>query len=142
MMGAYDHMPYEVGKGKPPRRYRWKPGQSGNPKGRKPRANTKNETLNELLAALINEPVEVTIGGRKRRLLKKEIIILQMINDASNGTPTHRLKAFKQLSDLGAFDLMASDQVDTPEEKEARIREIVDELAEEARREGAYDFEQ
>lgn len=140
-MGAYDHMPYEVGKGKPPRRFRWKPGQSGNPKGRKPGANTENATLNELLAALINEPVDVTMGGRKRRLLKKEIIILQLINDASNGTPAHRLKVFKQLAELGAFDLTASDQGDTPETQQARIRAILDELQEEARQEGAYDLE-
>jgi len=140
-MGAYDHMPYEVGKGKPPRRYRWKPGQSGNPKGRKPRAATRNATFTELLAAFINEPVEVTMGGRKRRLSKKEIIILQMINDASSGTPTHRLKVFKQLADLGAFNLMTRDLNETPEAQQECIRAFVEELAEEARREGAYDLD-
>ena len=50
---------YEVGCGKPPKEYQFKPGQSGNPRGR-PKAK-KSGTMG--FSELLNEPVKVTVGG-------------------------------------------------------------------------------
>ncbi len=141
-MGAYDHLPYEVGKGKPPRQHQWKAGQSGNPKGRKPRSKPGYANLGELLARFMDEMTEVTINGKKRSVTKAELLIMQTIHDAGSGTATHRLKALKQLHDLGAFGHLAEAQPRQHQPSDVSIREVVEELAEEARCLGLYDDEQ
>ena len=55
---------YDVGKGKTPVHSRYKPGQSGNPKGRRKGAlNVKTE-----LEELVNQAVTVNVGGRKVKM--------------------------------------------------------------------------
>ena len=44
---------YEVGHGKPPKETRFKPGQSGNPRGR-----PKGPSLNEIMARIANQSVD------------------------------------------------------------------------------------
>jgi hypothetical protein len=67
---------YEVGYGRPPRHTRFKPGQSGNPRGRP--KNAKN--LSTLLSEALNERVIVAENGRRRKITKREAIIAQLVN--------------------------------------------------------------
>ena len=67
---------YEVGYGKPPRHTRFKPGQSGNPRGRP--SGSKN--LKTLLSEALNEPVTITENGRRRKITKREAIVRQVVN--------------------------------------------------------------
>jgi Family of unknown function (DUF5681) len=52
---GYDSENYRVGKGRPPRRTRWKKGQSGNPKGRPKGA----KNLTTIFATILKHKVEV-----------------------------------------------------------------------------------
>ena len=72
---------YEVGYGKPPERTRFRPGQSGNPKGR-PR---KSKNLNTLLEQELESRITVREGDREKRLSKREAIIKRMVQGALGG---------------------------------------------------------
>ena len=74
---------YEVGYGKPPKNTRFKPGQSGNPRGR-PKG-SKNFATD--LAEVLLEHVNVNEGGRKRRVTKQRATIMATINRAMKGEP-------------------------------------------------------
>ena len=86
----YDEEPsYEVGYGKPPRHTRFRPGQSGNPRGRPKDA----KNLSTLVHEALNEPVVVTENGRRRKVSKRRAIIKQLINRSAQGD----LKAMQML---------------------------------------------
>ena len=70
-----------VGYGRPPRHSRFKPGQSGDPRGRRPGA--KGATA--VLAAALAEKVAVTESGRRRRITKLEVLTKQFVNRAAGG---------------------------------------------------------
>lgn len=73
--------PYEVGYGKPPKATQFKPGQSGNPKGRPKGARGIAKVLEEALA----QEVSVTEGGRTTRISKREALILSLVTKAIKG---------------------------------------------------------
>ena len=72
---------YEVGYGKPPRHTRFKPGRSGNPRGRP--SGSKN--LSTLLNEALNEPVIVAENGGQRKISKRRAIIKQLVNQSAKG---------------------------------------------------------
>lgn len=64
----------EVGYGRPPKKHRFKPGQSGNPGGR-PKKEKPGQDLRTILDRIGNEEVE--IGGRTMTLREVELRALQ-----------------------------------------------------------------
>ena len=68
----------EVGYGKPPKEHRFKPKQSGNPKGR-PKAPPKFE---DLLAKELNKKVKVTVDGKQKTLTKAEVVVKAVVQKA------------------------------------------------------------
>jgi uncharacterized protein DUF5681 len=84
-------MDYEVGYGKPPRNTRFKKGApSANPRGR-PRKN-----IAALLVEGLNKKVTVTENGRRRKVMVREAITSQLINQSASAD----LRATKMLLDL------------------------------------------
>jgi uncharacterized protein DUF5681 len=81
---------YEVGYGKPPRGTRFKPGTSGNPKGRPKRAPSP---LGEIVNDVLNEPVKYRENGRARTGTRREVALKQLVQRAING-------------DIGAADML------------------------------------
>ena len=72
---------YEVGYGKPPEQSRFKPGQSGNPKGRpKGVRNFKTDVQTTLKA-----PVKVIRGGKPRNVSTQEASLLRLREKALGG---------------------------------------------------------
>ena len=67
---------YEVGYRKPPRHTRFKPGVSGNPRGRPKDA----KNLSTLVHDALNEQVVVAENGRRRKVSKRQAIITQLVN--------------------------------------------------------------
>ena len=83
---------YAVGYGKPPRHSGFQKGRSGNPKGR-PKGSKNFATL---LTEALDEKVQVTEVGRRRRIAKRELVIKQLVNKSAAAD----LRAIKQLTDI------------------------------------------
>jgi hypothetical protein len=86
---------YEVGYGKPPKHTRFKPGQSGNPKGRKPGSKNVMTLLEETLFS----PVRVRENGKVRRVPAIQACLLNLRNQAIKGDP-RALDRFIRLASL------------------------------------------
>ena len=72
---------YEIGWGKPPKHSQFKPGQSGNSKGRpKGTRNLKTDLQEEL-----SEMVEVREGRKTRAVSKQRALLKRLVADALNG---------------------------------------------------------
>jgi hypothetical protein len=74
---------YEVGYGQPPKRSQFKPGRSGNPKGRPKGA--KNEAT--ILHNIFNRQIEVREGGKARKVSVLEGMLLRFAEDGLKGNP-------------------------------------------------------
>jgi Family of unknown function (DUF5681) len=74
---------YEVGYGRPPRAHRFKPGRSGNPKGRPKGA--KNEDT--ILTNLLNRRIDIREAGRLRKITVLEAMLLKFAEEALKGDP-------------------------------------------------------
>jgi hypothetical protein len=72
-----------VGYGRPPAHTRFKPGQSGNPKGRRKGQRNVNTVLDETL----NQRITIREGNRTRSLTKLDGLILTMVSSTRPGAP-------------------------------------------------------
>ena len=94
----------DVGYGKPPRTHQFKPGQSGNPKGRPKGAKSEATMWNELL----NRKIEVRQGGRIRKITIREAILQRLAEDSLKGNiksatfVLNRFSAIASAADAGA----------------------------------------
>jgi len=75
--GEHPDGEYRVGRGKPPLHTRFKKGQSGNPRGPRPK------NLPALLVAALDEPVVVTTEGESRRITKREAVVAQLVDKSA-----------------------------------------------------------
>lgn len=80
----------------PPKKTRFKKGQSGNPKGR---PKVERLDIEAMLDEVLSEIVVVREGGKKREITKIKAAIIQLANKAAGG-------------DLRAFDYMRKLYVD------------------------------
>jgi Family of unknown function (DUF5681) len=70
-----------VGYRRPPMTTRFRPGQSGNPRGRPKGA----RNLSTVIAAALSERVAINENGRRRRITKLEAAVKQLVNRAASG---------------------------------------------------------
>jgi hypothetical protein len=110
---------YEVGYGKPPRGSRFKPGKSGNPKGR-PRG---SKSFARILLEELGSRITIKEDGVVRRITKLEAVVKQYVNRAMHGD--HRV-----LKPLLGYVPVADDRDDPAKqaEMEAGYREFVEAL--------------
>ena len=85
---------YEVGFGKPPREYQFKPGESGNRKGR-PRGSHNAETIFDRVT---RELITVTKKGKKIQMTSLEGVVHQVQNQALAGDPRARSEYLRYAS--------------------------------------------
>lgn len=83
-----------VGYRLPPKQSRFKPGQSGNPRGRP--AGVKS--LSDIVRKIVGQKVTVTENGRTRRIPRLEAILLRAAGEASRGDP-RALRLLLQLTE-------------------------------------------
>ena len=89
-MGDANNQP--VGYGRPPKKNQFKPGQSGNPKGRPKGA----RNIANLVDQELDRKVAVTEDGKRRYLSKRQLAARQQVNKAAQGDP----KAFQAITKL------------------------------------------
>jgi len=78
-------LPYSIGYAKPPPSGQFKPGQSGNRRGRSKGCGD----LGKLLEDELNVTVEVAEGGRRHKLSKAQISVRQLANKVPEGIFGH-----------------------------------------------------
>ncbi len=99
---------YEVGYGRPPKHSRFKPGQSGNAKGR-PR---KSKELHKLIQTELDSTIVVQEAGREKRITKREAIVKQVVNRALKGDAKASQFVLAHLEKHREVDPFASTEAD------------------------------
>jgi hypothetical protein len=95
-----DKPAYEVGYKRPPRHSRFKPGQSGNPKGRHPKLlNVKKEIELDFLSK-----VPVRVGSKTVHTSKIALLVSQMATKGIKGDTRAAMAAFKIADQLGVLN--------------------------------------
>jgi hypothetical protein len=92
--------PYPVGYGKPPVTSRFKPGASGNVKGRP--KNSKN--LKTLIRQAMTAKIAIQEGSNSRRVTKIEGVVLRQIQSALKGDDRSAMAVIKMAAQLGLLD--------------------------------------
>jgi len=103
---------YQVGYCRPPKTTRFKPGQSGNPKGR-PKGSMDTHRL---IDAILNKKVSATIDGIPIRISKKQAILVRLANSAASG-------------DLKSMQVLLPHMLQIDEKKAARARMQAEKLS-------------
>lgn len=96
---------------KPPRHTQFKPGESGNPKGRP--AGSKN--VNTLIERELDQKVVVREGGRSVQLTKREVLVKQLVKKAIEGDHRSQQTLLKRDQELAAAHRSANDNAASAE---------------------------
>jgi hypothetical protein len=119
---------YEVGFGRTPVATRFKPGESGNPKGRPKKA----KAIGRILQDVFHRRVKIQENGRSRTRDLVEVMLHNLGNDAAR-RDLKALKALFALARLYADSPETTlDPTDLKPEDEAIIREYMAKLASES----------
>jgi Family of unknown function (DUF5681) len=101
----------DVGYGRPPREHQFKPGQSGNQRGRPKGSKNEATIINELL----NRKIEIRQNGKARKISLLEGILLKFAEDALKGN-----------SKSAAFLLSRKQQLDSSEPSQDPVLDMDD----------------
>ena len=107
-------VPYSVGRGRPPLHSRFKPGQSGYPKGRL----KKSRNLRTVVKQVLNEDMQIREGGRLRRMSAIEALVRTTMARALKGEPkavASLLMLIRQAGYGSDHDEGGADPLATPE---------------------------
>jgi hypothetical protein len=97
---------YKVGPGRPPKEYRFKPGQSGNPKGLKRKPKPIAPDLKAALERALNKPIKLKQGEKERIVTMATAGMEQLVALYAKGDRHARRDVFWLADKLG-IDLMA-----------------------------------
>ena len=89
---------YAVGFGKPPVHARFKPGLSGNPRGR-PKTQKSD---GQILADILNARVRVNEAGEMKQITRREALYKNLIAKALQGNPSAQRLLLQIMTELGA----------------------------------------
>ena len=92
-------MSERVGYKRPPTHSRFKPGQSGNPKGRA----KGSQNLRTIFDKIMREQVTVREGGKLRKISKAEAILRSLVLGAMRGDPKNIVTMFRLAEQMGQF---------------------------------------
>ncbi|MEM9438196.1 MAG: DUF5681 domain-containing protein [Pseudomonadota bacterium] len=121
-----DDLDHEVGYGRPPRSTRFRPGQSGNPRGR-PRA-AKN--VGAVLEEVFFQKIPITVNGKRRKVTMVEAILRQLANGAAKGEMRHIDRVVKLLPMAqAARDASIASGGEAPERDRNTDRAVLETLA-------------
>ena len=98
---------YKVGPGRPPREYRFKPGQSGNPKGAKRKSPSLAPDLKAALERALNKTIKLKQGDKERIVSMAVAGVEQLVAQYVKGD-RHARRDLIALADKLGVDLMAA----------------------------------
>lgn len=111
---------YAVGYGMPPTEHRWKPGQSGNPAGRRRSGKRQSGDLVETLISSLLAEQRVKVDGRDVAMRRLDLYAEALIRDGLRGTLKEKLLVLAHLDKLGVLDTIADRIAREREEEEER----------------------
>ena len=88
----FEEKPYRVGYGRPPEKTRFKPNQSGNPKGRPRRI----PTLHAVVSKVLGERIKVREGERVVQMSNLDALVRSAVRRFLNGDP----RSLRTLNDM------------------------------------------
>src|SRR6266566_6327457 len=97
---------YRVGPGRPPKEYRFKPGQSGNPKGAHPKRRSIAPDLKALFERALSTKVTLRQGEKEKIITKAAAGIEQLVNQFAKGD-RHARRDLLALAERLGVDLVA-----------------------------------
>jgi Family of unknown function (DUF5681) len=97
---------YRVGPGRPPKEYRFKPGQSGNPKGAHPKPRSIAPDLKALFERALSTKVTLRQGEKEKIITKAAAGIEQLVNQFAKGD-RHARRDLLALAERLGVDLVA-----------------------------------
>lgn len=109
--------PYDVGYGKPPERSRFKPGQSGNPRGKKKGA----KSYKSVVKSALNEKITVRTPRGPRKMTKLQAMFQTVLNNALKGDPKAVDQVLRTAREVGMADEIAETL------SAANVRELAEE---------------
>ena len=92
-----------VGYKNPPKHTQFKPGKSGNDKGR-PKGKIPSS---QILAKLLGIKMTINTGGTEKTVTRQEALFLGLIRDALKGVPSARKQLFQLLHELEAGEKLS-----------------------------------
>jgi hypothetical protein len=99
--GAAHHATdYSVGYGRPPMPFRFKPGRSGNPKGR-PKG---SRNLKTKLKEVYTDKISINVGDKKIRITRAEALLLKQWERGIKGSDRATQGAIANAKELGVFE--------------------------------------
>jgi hypothetical protein len=101
-----DASEYQVGPGRPPKQFQFKPGQSGNPKGARRKTSSIEPDIKALLKRALNRTVTLSQGEKEQIITKKQAGIEQLVNQYAKGDRYAR-RDVMDLADKYDVDLVA-----------------------------------
>jgi hypothetical protein len=104
---------YEVGYGKPPHETRFRPGRSGNPKGRPRGARNFSTAFEKELQAR----VAITENGKRKKITTREIIAKRLVHNALQGDLRSTVLLLQQVVRFEKSD-SASDLFESAQDRE------------------------
>ena len=87
---------FPIGYKKPPRQTQFKPGQSGNPKGRP----KEFPSFSAALSKHVRKKVTVTMGDKARQMQMLDAIAMKHVSKAANGDPKSTAIVLKSLEPM------------------------------------------
>ena len=113
-------MTYDIGYRRPPASGRFKPGTSGNPKGR-PKGARNFVTL---LQQELQQTITVNENGKKKKVTRQQAMVKRVVTNALNGDARAILLLIDILKRTGQFDAQSAEDL-LPDDYEAILDSYV-----------------
>lgn len=100
MTDQNDDPPNKVGYGKPPQHTQFRKGQSGNPRGRKPKLEPSRTKLQQQMdfLAVAEDSITITINGKAKKVSGFQAAVLKLQQKALSGDK-HAMTLYFQMAD-------------------------------------------
>lgn len=122
-----------IGYKMPPKHSQWKPGQSGNPLGKKKGTKGTVIPLQEILFAELYAPTTMTASGKKQQLALVQVLVRKTLHNLVNAPVKQQIEALVQFIKLGLLRFQDLDteqqdgEFDPYTEEHRRLLKIIQE---------------